>query len=126
MHIGEKVKARAKELRMGPTELARAIKTSKQNIYGIYLRETIDTGLLQKLGKALDFDFFVYYGTTGNSAVNTPAGIYSKRKKGVYPTLADDELSLLRKELNEFKEKYELLKALYEAKTGKKVPGSFT
>src|SRR4051812_41417017 len=87
MHIGEKVKARAKELRMGPTELARAIKTSKQNIYGIYLRETIDTGLLQKLGKALDFDFFAYYGTTGSSAANTPAGVYAKRKKGVYPTL---------------------------------------
>ena len=124
MHIGEKVKARAKELRMGPTELARAIKTSKQNVYGIYLRETIDTGLLQKLGKALDFDFFVYYGTTGNSAVNNPAGIYGKRKKGVY--IYDDEISLVRKELNEFREKYELLKALYEAKTGKKVPGSLT
>lgn len=109
---------------MGPTELARAIKTSKQNVYGIYLRETIDTGLLQKLGKALDFDFFVYYGTTGNSAVNNPAGIYGKRKKGVY--IYDDEISLVRKELNEFREKYELLKALYEAKTGKKVPGSLT
>lgn len=124
MHIGEKVKARAKELRMGPTELARAIKTSKQNVYGIFLRETIDTGLLQKLGKALEFDFFVYYGTTGNSAANDPMGIYGKRKKGTYSY--EDEISLARKELNEFREKYELLKALYEAKTGKKVPGSLT
>jgi hypothetical protein len=124
MHIGEKVKARAKELRIGPTELARMIKTSKQNVYGIYLRETIDTGLLQKLSKALEFDFFAYYGTTGNSAANNPAGIYGKRKKN-YAT-GDDDLTLVRKELNEFREKYELLKALYEAKTGKKVPGSLS
>ncbi len=123
MHIGEKIKARAKELRIGPTELARAIKTSKQNVYGIYLRETIDTGLLMKLGKALEFDFFAYYGTTGNSAANNPGGIY-KRKKGAPPV--EDENALMRKELNEFKEKYELLKALFEAKTGKKVPGSLS
>lgn len=109
---------------MGPTELARAIKTSKQNVYGIYQRETIDTGLLQKLGKALEFDFFVYYATTGSNAVNNPAGIYGKRKKGV--TGYEDEATLVRKELNEFKEKYELLKALYEAKTGKKVPGALS
>ncbi|CAN5889092.1 hypothetical protein BH11BAC7_BH11BAC7_21190 [soil metagenome] len=82
MHIGEKIKARAKELRIGPTELARAIKTSKQNVYGIYLRETIDTGLLQKLGKALEFDFFAYYDTTSSFAVNNPAGVYNRRKKG--------------------------------------------
>ena len=124
MHIGEKIKARAKELRIGPTELARAIKTSKQNVYGIYLRETIDTGLLMKLGKALEFDFFAYYGTTGNSAVNNPGGIYGKRKKGLPPV--EDEIVLMRKELNEFIEKYELLKALYEAKTGKKVPGTLS
>jgi hypothetical protein len=125
MHIGEKIKARAKELRIGPTELARAIKTSKQNVYGIYLRETIDTGLLQKLSKALEFDFFAYYGTTGNSAVSNQASVYGKRnKKGV--TGYEDEATLMRKELNEFKEKYELLKALYEAKTGKKVPGSLS
>ncbi len=125
MHIGEKIKARAKELRIGPTELARAIKTSKQNVYGIYLRETIDTGLLMKLGKALEFDFFAYYGTTGNSAVNNPIGIYAKNRKKGLPAV-DDEIAVLRKELNEFIEKYELLKALYEAKTGKKVPGSLS
>lgn len=124
MHIGEKVKSRAKELRIGPTELAKKIRTSKQNVYGIFLRSSIDTALLQKLSKALEFDFFAFYGTTGNSAVNAPVGIY-KRKKEIAPS-SDDELVLLQKELKELREKYELLKALYEAKTGKKVPGTLT
>jgi hypothetical protein len=124
MHIGEKVKARAKELRIGPTELGKKIRTSKQNVYGIYQRSSIDTGLLQKLSKALDFDFFVYYTTTGNSGTNTPRTGYKKNRKG--NNSSEDEIISLHRELKEFEEKYELLKALYEAKTGKKVPGSLS
>src|ERR1044072_1464840 len=103
MHIGEKVKARAKELRIGPTELARKIRTSKQNIYGIYNRETIDTGLLQKLSKALDFDFFAYYGTTGFSAAHTPKHTGYKTKNP--PVSQEDELLMTRRELKELREK---------------------
>lgn len=124
MHIGEKVKARAKELRIGPTELARKIRTSKQNVYGIYSRESIDTALLQKLCKALEFDFFAYYGTTGFSAANAPKQAGYKTLK---PSLSqDDELLATRRELKELHEKYELLKALYEVTTGKKVPGTLS
>jgi len=123
MHIGEKVKARAKELRIGPTELARKIRTSKQNVYGIYSRESIDTALLQKLSKALEFDFFAYYGTTGFSAVNSPKQTGYTTKKGNIPP--EDEVLATRRELKELREKYELLKALFEATTGKPVPGSF-
>lgn len=123
MHIGEKIKARVKELRMGPTELARQIRTSKQNVYGIYQRSSIDTDLLAKLSKVLEFDFFVYYSTSANAKgeVNAPYPGY-KRKKGA--SAASEELNQLRKDLQELREKYELLRALYETKTGQKVPGS--
>ena len=108
---------------MGPTELAKQIRTSKQNVYGIFGRSSINTALLQKLSKILEFDFFVYYGTTGSSAANSPAGTYRLKKE--FASL-DDEVVTLQKELTELREKYELLKALYEAKTGKKVPGSLS
>lgn len=61
INIGEKIKLRAKELRVGPTEFARLISSTKQNIYNIYGRKSIDTQLLQNISKALDFDFFRYY-----------------------------------------------------------------
>ncbi|MCH8318857.1 MAG: hypothetical protein IIA88_10255 [Bacteroidetes bacterium] len=61
VHIGEKIKARAREHRIGPTELGKLINTSKQNIYGIFKRKTVDTWLLQKLSDALNYNFFVYY-----------------------------------------------------------------
>jgi hypothetical protein len=122
MHIGDKIKARAKELRIGPTELARKIKSSKQNVYGIYQRDTLDTGLLQKLSKALDFDFFAYYTTTSGNSVSSPRGTYKKGKKsGPDP---EEEIAALQHELDELREKYELLKSLFEVRTGKKVPGS--
>jgi hypothetical protein len=123
MHIGEKIEARAKELRMGPTELARRIRTSKQNVYGIYRRSSIDTELLQKLSKALDYDFFLHYTTSVPNVVSEPGAPYGKRKKGIAAP-ADDELSRLRREFADLREKYELLRELYETKTGKKVPGS--
>ncbi|HET6990084.1 MAG TPA: hypothetical protein VFJ43_02120, partial [Bacteroidia bacterium] len=107
MHIGEKVKARAKELRIGPTELGRKIRTSKQNVYGIFQRSSIDTALLQKLSKALEFDFFVYYTTTGNTRTNDPRNGYKKNRKGI--NSAEDEVISLQRELREFQEKYELL-----------------
>lgn len=123
MHIGEKIKARVKELRMGPTELARQIRTSKQNVYGIYQRSSIDTDLLAKLSKVLEFDFFVYYSTSAGAKgeVNAPYPGYKRKKGG---SAASEELNQLRKDLQELREKYELLRALYETKTGQKVPGS--
>ena len=64
VHIGEKIKQRAKELRIGPTELGKLIHTSKQNITGIYQRRSIDAELLSKFCKALKFDFFSHYHST--------------------------------------------------------------
>ena len=125
MRIGEKVEARAKELRIGPTELARKIKTTKQNIYHIYKRESIDTELLMRLSKVLDCDFFQYFSDENGSIVSEPPPpAYGKnRKQPVAGMSTDMELLLLRKEFQLLKDKYDLLKELYEAKTGKKAPG---
>lgn len=41
--------------------MAQKITTSKQNIYSIYQRKTIDTGILVKICNALDYNFFTFY-----------------------------------------------------------------
>jgi DNA-binding Xre family transcriptional regulator len=61
IHVGALIKQRAKDLRIGPTELGAKINTSKQNVYGIYKRKSIDTRLLMKLCNALSYDFFRLY-----------------------------------------------------------------
>ena len=125
MHIGEKIRARAKELRVGPTELARRIKTSKQNVYGIFGRSSIDTDLLVKLSKALEFDFFAYYGGTSKPELTEQQGAYAnKRNRRPSAATSEEEIDKLQKELSDLHEKYDLLRALFELKTGGKAPGS--
>lgn len=61
LHIGNKIKDRAEQLRIGPTELAEKINSSKQNIYSIFKRNSVDTEILNKISVALEYDFFSLY-----------------------------------------------------------------
>lgn len=80
IHIGEKIREKARELRIGPTEISRKINTSIQNVYGIFKRKSIDTELLQNLSEAMNFDFFSYYApSTPSFGSNT--GFNGKRNK---------------------------------------------
>lgn len=116
MHIGEKIKSRAKDLRLGPTELAKIIKTSKQNVYGIYRRDSIDSELLFELSKALDTDFFTIY----SKMLSSGQGIEDEASEDA-GTLGTDLVSV-KKELTSVREKFALLRALYESKTGERLP----
>lgn len=104
IHVGEKIKARAKESRIGSTELAKLINTSKQNIYGIYKRESIDTDLLQKFCKVLNYDFFTLF-TNPKLPPHT-----DKKNKAFASELSDSEHDALKIQLSELKEKYDLIK----------------
>ncbi|MDD5572006.1 MAG: hypothetical protein PHD97_12725, partial [Bacteroidales bacterium] len=70
IHIGEQIKQRSRELRMGPTELSNLVNTTKQNIYGIYKRKSIDSDLLLRFSIILDFDFFQLYTQLRNNVKN--------------------------------------------------------
>lgn len=119
MHIGKMIQARVKELHVKPTELAKTLSTSKQNLYGIFKRKSIDTDLLVKISKALDFDFFSYY-----SGLSLTAHTRPERYQTRVETILEEELERNRHELKQMQEKYELLRELYQTKTGNKVPGT--
>ena len=104
VHIGEEIKKRAKELRIGPTELAHLVNSSKQNIYSIYKRKSIDCDLLQRISIVLGFDFFNYYRLP-------KLGTDEKQPPAKYTTAAD--VDLLNNELQDCRRKYNLLKELY-------------
>ncbi len=44
-----------------PTEFGRRINKSRETVYNIFQRKSIDTSLLEKIGQVLEFDFFQYY-----------------------------------------------------------------
>src|SRR5438132_1749208 len=107
LNIGERIRQRAKELRVGPTELGKLINTSKQNVYGIYKRKSIDTEMLRKLSKALSCDFFQYYHNETTSFVHETITVYGKKNKSA---VSFEEFQKLKKELEDLREKYDLLK----------------
>ena len=49
LHIGREIRRIAKQKQVKQIELAEMINTSKQNIYSIYQRKTIETGILVKI-----------------------------------------------------------------------------
>lgn len=107
LNIGEKVRQRAKELRIGPTELGKMINTSKQNVYGIFRRKSLDTELLRKLSKALNYDFFQYYINDSLTFIGEGSPTYGKKGR---QAAGADEIQKLKKELEDLREKYELIK----------------
>jgi transcriptional regulator with XRE-family HTH domain len=59
--IGLEIKKIVKKRGFTVEELASALNVSKPNVFDIYRRETIDTGLLERLCKVLNHNFFQYY-----------------------------------------------------------------
>ena len=119
LHIGSLIKEKAKSLRVGPTALAKLINTSKQNVYGIYKRKSIDSELLHSICIALRYDFFRHYtGLKDNPKGDIP---YENSALLVNRKLQED-LSQTTYRLTEALEKIEMLKQinkLLEEKTGK-------
>ena len=63
VHIGNKIKQVATQRGVRITEFAAQINTTRANVYSIFKRKTIDTGLLEKVARVLEHDFFQYYAT---------------------------------------------------------------
>lgn len=58
MHIGEKIKQVLEKRKKPVTWLAKEIDCERTNVYNIFSRKDISTGLLQKISITLDYDFF--------------------------------------------------------------------
>ncbi len=98
LHIGNLIQKKLAELRIGPTEFARMINTSKQNVYAIFKRKSIDTDQLLLISRVLHVNFFEYYMDIFESsgAVAEPAEEYKVIRK---------DLLKLQEELDALKEK---------------------
>ena len=64
IHIGEQIKNVLATKGISVTEFAKRINKSRENIYSIFTRKTIDTGLLQTISRVLEYDFFIHQSST--------------------------------------------------------------
>lgn len=58
MHIGERIKEVMTQQRVSVISVAKEIECERTNIYNIFERESINSGLLQKFCQILQYDFF--------------------------------------------------------------------
>lgn len=61
LHIGKRIQEVVKERGMTVVDFAHAIPCSRVHAYKIIQKATIDTGLLQRIGVVLCYDFFKDY-----------------------------------------------------------------
>ena len=61
LHIGSLIKHRAKNLRIGPTDLGKKLDYSKIDVNKMFKRQSVQTELLVRVSKVLDHNFFIYY-----------------------------------------------------------------
>ena len=58
IHIGKLIEEELRKQERTPSWLARKINCDRTNVYDIYKRKDIDTGLLKRISHALNHDFF--------------------------------------------------------------------
>jgi hypothetical protein len=110
IHVGQRIQARAKELKIGTTELGKMINTSKQNVYGIFKRESIDIQQLQDISIALKFNFINLFLTPELLEHSNQESDIQTLKKQLEEV--KNELEGTKKELKFATEKLELLQKL--------------
>ncbi len=120
VHIGQKIKLVLEESRIPVTEFAAKINKSRTVVYNIFERKTIDTGLLFKICKVLEHDFFNYYLENVSWVVKESQAAYQSKND---LAALKEELQQYKKDLVELKEKNELLRKINYLLEAKKKKG---
>ena len=74
VEIGEKIREVFENRNMKLTEFADELGTVRQNVYRIFKKRHVDTGLLLKISQVLGFNFFQYYVPGSSTSDTSPTG----------------------------------------------------
>jgi transcriptional regulator with XRE-family HTH domain len=74
LHIGTEIKAAFEKTGMTITKFSKRLNMSRENVYSIFNRQSIDTGLLVLISEVLEFDFFSLYVQRLNPEKDTEIG----------------------------------------------------
>jgi transcriptional regulator with XRE-family HTH domain len=116
VEIGEKIKEVFDNRNMKLTEFADELGTVRQNVYRIFKKRHVDTGLLLKISQVLNHNFFQYYveppedpgSEKGNvEAIKNEASGYVQQLE-----LSRKEIDYLRKIIKLMEDKAELVQQL--------------
>jgi transcriptional regulator with XRE-family HTH domain len=107
IQIGPKVQEVFESRNMKLSDLADRLGTVRQNVYRIFKKKDLDTGLLTKISEVLDHNFFHHY-KTPNDAAEQPVDKEVTDLKGQLD-LAKKEIDYLKKIIVLMEEKARLM-----------------
>jgi hypothetical protein len=90
IHIGKKIKEELYRQNHSVTLFAKKINRTRNVVYNIFERESIDTELLNKIGKVLNCDFFSLYSAQKEYSMDSIKTFYSREPEQHYGKLAED------------------------------------
>jgi transcriptional regulator with XRE-family HTH domain len=119
IHIGKKIKEELYLQGLSVTAFAKKINRSRNVVYDIFERESIDTALLNKIGKTLNCDFFsLYSGQKEYAAEGTKS--FSAAEGSVSYGRQNEEVKLLQRQAEALQNEVAYLKKIISLLENKK------
>ena len=113
VEIGQKIKEVFDKRQMKLTDFADQLGTVRQNVYRIFKKRHLDTGLLLKISQVLNHNFFQYYVNSPTPEIESAESLAGMKKEVYEQTnqleLAKKEVDYLRKIIKLMEEKAELI-----------------
>jgi hypothetical protein len=111
VEIGHKIKEVFDTRNIKLTEFADQLGTVRQNVYRIFKKRHLDTGLLLKISQVLNHNFFQYYVNSEEAAVNAEIEKFKHENSSFLNQLdlSRKEIDYLRKIIKLMEEKAELV-----------------
>lgn len=106
IQIGQKVQDIFESRKMKLSDFADQLGTVRQNVYRIFKKKDLDTGLLTKISEVLNHNFFQYYQTAEGNQTGSAREAEEYRS---HLELARKEIDYLKKIINLMEEKAKLL-----------------
>ncbi|HTF17105.1 MAG TPA: helix-turn-helix transcriptional regulator [Chryseolinea sp.] len=111
IEIGQKIREVFENRNMKLTDFADELGTVRQNVYRIFKKRHVDTGLLLKISQVLGYNFFKYYVPPTASESTEPAGSQSVEIQRQLE-LSRKEIDYLRRIISLMEEKADLVQQL--------------
>ena len=74
IHIGQLIRAQLKADHRSVGWLSREIGCTRNHVYKIFNKSSLDSDLIFRISKAMSFNFFQYYSAAVNAAMKTRFG----------------------------------------------------
>jgi transcriptional regulator with XRE-family HTH domain len=114
VEIGQKIKEVFDQRQMKLTDFADELGTVRQNVYRIFKKRHLDTGLLLKISQVLNHNFFQYYVGDPSERVEEKIQLLKSETSDYQKQidLSKKEIDYLRKIIKLMEEKAELVHQL--------------